>query len=205
VTAAIVVATANAMNLLDGQDGLAGGVSAIAAASIAGVTAAAGGVVVVALGLALAGGLGGFLVWNRPPAKVFLGNGGAYAVGAALASLAAGATELDGMRGAAAAGLCLAIPAVELVLTVARRLGSGTRLAQGDRLHSYDLVTSRVGVGRSTLVFCCLGAVAGGLGIAAALTPLWASVLIAAATLVLLGAGAVLLQRGETPRLRQAR
>ncbi|MGH2637554.1 MAG: hypothetical protein ACRDHU_15595, partial [Actinomycetota bacterium] len=62
-TAAIVVATVNAVNLLDGQDGLAGGVAAIAAAALAIVIGGSGA---ADLALALAGGLGGFVVWNRP-------------------------------------------------------------------------------------------------------------------------------------------
>jgi UDP-GlcNAc:undecaprenyl-phosphate GlcNAc-1-phosphate transferase len=168
ITAFVAMATVNAINLLDGQDGLAGGVSMLAALALAFVLDAESARHAGAAGLALAGGLAGFLLWNRPPAWIFLGNGGAYAVGAALAALAASAGRVGGFQGAVAAGICLGLPALELILTVARRLRSGTRLASGDRHHTYDLVTRRIGVLRSTLVFCAVGAVLGVLGVLAA-------------------------------------
>ncbi len=97
------VACANAVNMLDGQDGLAGGLAAGAALGLAGVAGpgTGGG---PELGLALTGALIGFLVWNRPPARVFLGNGGAYAVGVLLAALTAGpaGTGWPGLLAAAA-------------------------------------------------------------------------------------------------------
>ncbi len=84
VTAAFVVGLVNAVNLLDGLDGLAGGVvcaSAIGFALIGGAARVPG--------IALAGALGGFLWYNRPPARIYLGDSGAYLCGGALALLAA--------------------------------------------------------------------------------------------------------------------
>jgi phospho-N-acetylmuramoyl-pentapeptide-transferase len=79
--------TANAVNLADGMDGLAGGLSAIAAAAIillipgapAGEKAA---------GISLCGALVAFLAFNRYPARVFMGDTGALAIGYALAAMA---------------------------------------------------------------------------------------------------------------------
>jgi UDP-GlcNAc:undecaprenyl-phosphate GlcNAc-1-phosphate transferase len=206
-TALIVVATVNAMNLLDGQDGLAGGVAAIAAATLALAIDVGGGTGGVDLGLALAGGLAGFVAWNRPPARIFLGDGGAYAVGVLLASLAASAGARDGARGTLAAAACLAVPAVELCLTVARRIRSGSRLVSGDRLHSYDRLTARVGVWRSTLAFWAAGAVAGGLGVAAASASLPAAVALSAAAVaaVAAAAGAASARSGRSTRSARVR
>ena len=82
-----VVATANAVNLTDGMDGLAGGLSMIAIATFAlALPGAPSGEKVVAL--ALCGGLGAFLVFNRHPARVFMGDMGALAIGCALAAMA---------------------------------------------------------------------------------------------------------------------
>src|SRR5688500_5099642 len=97
---ALTVVCMNAVNLVDGQDGLAGGLAAIAALGLATVVAIAGGdPAEYATGLALAGSLTAFLAWNRPPARVFLGNGGAYAVGVLLAVLVATAAAQNGWPG----------------------------------------------------------------------------------------------------------
>ena len=139
------LACANAVNIVDGQDGLAGGLALIASVSMA-VAAYALDLpsAVFALGLATAGGLLGFLIWNRPPARLFLGNGGAYGVGTLLAVQAV-VLLTSGVRGFIAAGLSLEPFAFELVLTTARRRMLRTSLVEGDRLHSYDLLAARLG------------------------------------------------------------
>jgi phospho-N-acetylmuramoyl-pentapeptide-transferase len=82
-----IVATANAVNLTDGMDGLAGGLALIAVATVAlFLPGAHAGEKVVAL--SLCGGLAAFLVFNRHPARVFMGDMGALAIGYALAAMA---------------------------------------------------------------------------------------------------------------------
>jgi UDP-GlcNAc:undecaprenyl-phosphate GlcNAc-1-phosphate transferase len=160
----LLLLMANAVNLIDGQDGLAGGLGAIASVGLAAVIAANGNPV---LALVVAGALVGFLAWNLPPARVFLGNGGAYGLGALLTVLAAQATVAHGWHGLLAAALCLAVFAFELTFTVVRRLLSSQRLADGDRNHSYDLLgRSRGNRDRSTLALWTLGAVSAGAGYA---------------------------------------
>jgi UDP-GlcNAc:undecaprenyl-phosphate GlcNAc-1-phosphate transferase len=183
---ALVLACANAVNITDGQDGLAGGLGALSALGLAALSAVHDDGSSVALGLALAGGLGAFLLWNRPPARIFLGNGGAYAVGTLLAYLAARLVALDGWRGLLAAGACLGPFAFELVFTVARRALSRDRLGLGDRLHSYDLVASRVGRAASSVAFWVLGLGASGLGLLVGSIPIGAGAPLAIA--VALGA-----------------
>jgi UDP-GlcNAc:undecaprenyl-phosphate GlcNAc-1-phosphate transferase len=160
----LLLLLANAVNLIDGQDGLAGGLGAIASVGLAAVIAANGNPV---LALVVAGALVGFLAWNLPPARVFLGNGGAYGLGALLTVLAAQATAGHGWHGLLAAALCLGVFAFELTFTVFRRLRSAQRLATGDRRHSYDLLGhSRGNRDRSTLALWTLAAVAAGAGYA---------------------------------------
>jgi UDP-GlcNAc:undecaprenyl-phosphate GlcNAc-1-phosphate transferase len=168
----LVLACGNAVNLLDGQDGLAGGVAAIASLGLAAVAAWEGQEVVSALGLALGGGLLGFLVWNRPPARIFLGNGGAYAVGTFLAVLAA-AVASSGWTELLAAGACLGVLVFELAFTVARRVGERATVFEGDRLHSYDLLTALLGSRtRATVAFWAVELAAVGLALAVARAPL---------------------------------
>jgi phospho-N-acetylmuramoyl-pentapeptide-transferase len=84
---AAIVATANAVNLTDGMDGLAGGLSVIAIAGLMLLfpRAAAGE---KAVAFTLCGALVAFLVFNRYPARVFMGDTGALAIGYALAAMA---------------------------------------------------------------------------------------------------------------------
>jgi UDP-GlcNAc:undecaprenyl-phosphate GlcNAc-1-phosphate transferase len=197
---ALVVATANAVNIMDGQDGLAGGLAAIAAIGLAGLAFRDGPSFVVGIGLSLAGGLAGFLVWNMARAKIFLGNSGAYAVGTVLALLAARISAWYGWRGLVASGVCLGVFALELAATVVRRVVSRTPLSSGDRLHSYDLVARRTGRGLCTALFWGLGVLAAGLGYLTFRLPLPGSALTASAAAVAGAAGGALLWRGLPAR-----
>jgi phospho-N-acetylmuramoyl-pentapeptide-transferase len=102
---AAIVATANAVNITDGMDGLAGGLSFIAIAAIVLLLpgASAGE---KAVALTLCGGLVAFLVFNRYPARVFMGDTGALAIGFALAAMAI------------QQGLLLLLPIVALVFVL---------------------------------------------------------------------------------------
>jgi len=175
----LAVALTNAVNLLDGQDGLAGGVAAIGALGLGGLAALEGSGA-QSLAFAAAGGLGGFLIWNRPPARIFLGNGGAYAVGMLLAAPAASVSQ-EGWRGTFAATLCLAVPAFELAFTAARRLAGGESLGAGDRRHSYDLLSRRTGRGRATVWFCAAASACVGLSFAVHAVPVGAGAAIVGA------------------------
>ena len=82
-----IVGTANAVNITDGMDGLAGGLSVIAiAAMVFALTPASAGEKAVAM--SLAGALVAFLVFNRYPARVFMGDTGSLAIGYAMAAMA---------------------------------------------------------------------------------------------------------------------
>ena len=82
-----IVATGNAVNLTDGMDGLAGGLSTIAvAALVLLLPGAPAGEKAVAM--SLCGALVAFLVFNRYPARVFMGDTGSLAIGFALAAMA---------------------------------------------------------------------------------------------------------------------
>jgi phospho-N-acetylmuramoyl-pentapeptide-transferase len=87
VAVVAVVGTANAVNITDGMDGLAAGLSIIAiGVTVLFLPNAASGEKAVAL--TLCGGLGAFLIFNRYPARVFMGDTGALAIGFALAAMA---------------------------------------------------------------------------------------------------------------------
>lgn len=152
-TAVAVVALLNAVNLLDGQDGLAASVGIVSALGFALLGGDA-----AAFGVALAGGLAGFLVFNRPPARIYLGDGGAYLVGTALA-LAVPLTEHGASDWAVwfAAPLIVAVPLADTAVAIIRRARTGTGLLVGDRSHVYDQLVDR-GWSVTTSTLLCAGA-----------------------------------------------
>ncbi|MBR2588187.1 MAG: phospho-N-acetylmuramoyl-pentapeptide-transferase [Bacilli bacterium] len=88
----VLVATSNAVNITDGLDGLAGGLSAIAFFAFGIITWGANWVSgyeeIAVFCFVLVGSLLGFLVYNAHPAKIFMGDTGSLSLGAALASVA---------------------------------------------------------------------------------------------------------------------
>ncbi len=88
IAAFIMVGCNNAVNLTDGLDGLAAGVTLPVAVYFIVIGAVSGNMPVVVFASALAGGLAGFLVFNFHPAKVFMGDTGSLFLGGAVAGLA---------------------------------------------------------------------------------------------------------------------
>jgi UDP-GlcNAc:undecaprenyl-phosphate GlcNAc-1-phosphate transferase len=135
LVAAVVVLLMNGVNMIDGLDSLAGGVSAVAGGGLAIMLHGDGRLLAAALALSSVG----FLLYNRPPARVYMGDGGAYLVGTALAlALAAGWAKGDHLELGLACLFAAVVPAAEVVLAIARRLKTRTPLALGDRGHPYD-------------------------------------------------------------------
>ena len=153
VTAAFIVGLVNAVNLLDGLDGLASGV---ALASAIGFAIIGGSARIPAL--AFAGALAGFLVFNRPPAKIYLGDSGAYLCGGALALLAALALRSGhGVAAWSAVPLLVALPVFDTCVAIVRRRRDGRPLFAGDRSHVYDQLVDR-GQSRVQAVLECVAA-----------------------------------------------
>ncbi len=137
---AVTVLLVNGVNLLDGLDALASGVVGMAAVGMAALVAGPGR----QLAVALAAALGAFLVYNRPPARIYLGDGGSYLLGTALTVLLA-ATWHPGSDPAVgiAALAVVALPASEVAFAVVRRLRGRQSLLAGDRGHAYDRLVDR--------------------------------------------------------------
>jgi UDP-GlcNAc:undecaprenyl-phosphate GlcNAc-1-phosphate transferase len=132
-----IVIVTNSINLIDGLDGLCTGVSAIITLALTAVAYQAGHLGVVVAGLALAGALAGFLPFNFPPARIFVGDTGALFVGYSLSLLA-----LEGYKRATVITflvplLALAVPLLDTGLSILRRLRSGKGVMQADRLHMH--------------------------------------------------------------------
>jgi len=136
ITVVWVVGVTNAINLIDGLDGLAAGVSAIACVALAIVAAAWQQPGVALLCAALAGAAAGFLPWNWHPARIYMGDTGAYFLGYMIAAL----TILGAFKMAAAISvlvpiLVLAVPLLDTALSPVRRYFRGRPAFAADREH----------------------------------------------------------------------
>jgi UDP-GlcNAc:undecaprenyl-phosphate/decaprenyl-phosphate GlcNAc-1-phosphate transferase len=136
---ALVVFAINAVNLFDGLDGLVGAVGLVTAVGLAGVAQGRGGDFVDALTLAAA--LAGFLVLNWHPARVFIGDAGAYFVGLYLANLVLEASDSP-VELILTSGF-LGVFAIDLLVTLLRRRLNKRPLFLGDRSHIYDQLRDR--------------------------------------------------------------
>lgn len=146
-----IVGLINSFNMLDNMDGLSAGVAAIAAGLLAGVmflapeeTTGEPQLFVAGFLMVLVGALLGFLWHNRPPARLFMGDAGAYLIGYFLATVTLTATYAGGTmpQHAILAPLCvLAVPLYDTTTVVYIRLRAGRSPFVGDKSHfSHRLV-----------------------------------------------------------------
>lgn len=131
-----VLAVINAINLIDGLDGLATGVVMIAAGTLWWVGRFHSDFYVMFLAALLIGATAGFLRWNFPPARVFMGDTGSHFLGLVLAA----ASLLENRKGTAALTLlfplvALAVPLLDSVLAFFRRLIRGRPVFSADVGH----------------------------------------------------------------------
>jgi UDP-N-acetylmuramyl pentapeptide phosphotransferase/UDP-N-acetylglucosamine-1-phosphate transferase len=126
----------NLYNFMDGIDGLAGGQAVIAGIGVALAAHSIGADLPAALAALLAATAAGFLVFNFPPASIFMGDVGSTAIGFLFASL----PFLGGGTGipAEAVGLALALFILDATVTLVRRLLRGERFFQAHRTHCYQ-------------------------------------------------------------------
>ena len=156
VTTVWIVAVSNAMNLIDGLDGLSTGVGAIIAATLAVICAQADQTVGVLLGLTLVGALLGFLPFNFPPARIFLGDTGALFIGYSL-SLVALEGYIGGYRKASLMAflvplLALAVPLLDTGLSILRRVRAGQPIFNPDRRHMHHRLLETEGSDRGAVL-----------------------------------------------------
>jgi UDP-GlcNAc:undecaprenyl-phosphate GlcNAc-1-phosphate transferase len=132
VTTLWVVVLVNAFTFLDNMDGLASGVGLVASLLFAATQVQAGSLFAPAALLIIAGGLGGFLVYNRYPARIFLGTSGSWLIGFLLGALTIAGTYYrygaqDSRNGVLSPLLVMAVPFYESVVVFLIWLGERDR------------------------------------------------------------------------------
>lgn len=136
VTVFWILGFMNAINLIDGVDGLCSGVVFIGSATIFFVAMSGGAVMVMLFAAALAGAVLGFLRYNFNPATIFLGDSGSYFLGFVLAAASImGAQKANVAVAIMAPLLAMGLPIMDTLSAITRRTLSGRPIFAPDRGH----------------------------------------------------------------------
>ncbi len=170
----------NAMNFIDGLNGLAAGVTLIACLFLAGIAGIYGGFFVYTAALLLAGGVLGFLPYNYPRGKIFMGDVGSQFCGFMLALFGVAATRFEGV----ALSFLLSGVLYDVTFTLIRRILARENIARAHNGHLYQ-VARRAGADARAVAAIHWGfAVIGGLTAIAFLdTTAWERIAIGLAPL----------------------
>jgi UDP-GlcNAc:undecaprenyl-phosphate GlcNAc-1-phosphate transferase len=130
----------NALNFIDGLNGLAAGVALITASFLAGIAAAHDGFFAYFASLLLVAGLAGFLPFNFPRARIFMGDVGSQFCGFVLAILAVVASRFDNVElSFLIVPMLLSGVLFDVAFTLVRRTVAGERLTEPHRGHLYQV------------------------------------------------------------------
>lgn len=163
----VLIFGANAVNLLDGMDGLAAGVTFIACLGFVVTSRINGHQLLTAEATLVAGAALGFWLFNRPPAKIFMGDCGSLMLGFLLFGMGLWMSSFSPERLLSSLAI-LSLPILDTALSVLRRLLARADIFSGDRSHVYDVIYRRLGsVWWTILIVYLLALGFAGLGIAA--------------------------------------
>lgn len=152
---ALVALTAlmNAVNFLDNMNGVIGGLSAILLSGFAFASAMRGDLALAAIQLAVVGACLGFLPYNFPRARIFLGDAGSLLLGYILgASALLAFQEAPAGWGRVGALLMLAYPAFDMSFVVVNRIREGRKIYEGGKDHSNHRLASVIQCQKTTVI-----------------------------------------------------
>jgi UDP-GlcNAc:undecaprenyl-phosphate GlcNAc-1-phosphate transferase len=137
----------NAINFLDGLDGLLAGVTAISGIFLFAIASAHGHVGAALVLCALVGGALGFLPYNFNPAKIFLGDTGSLFIGYVFATVSLLVTAKIAVTVSLLVPLvALALPVVDTAAAIFRRFRAGKAITEADRGHFHHILVFRFGL-----------------------------------------------------------
>lgn len=144
-----IVGITNAINLIDGLDGLSAGISTIVLFTISFTSMQSGRTDIAALSLILAGSLTGFLFYNFYPAKIFMGDCGALFTGFMIAviSLLGFGYNVSTFFTLGAPIIVLMIPIMDTVIAIVRRKLQGKKFSEADRKHLHHRLMYKFNLG----------------------------------------------------------
>ncbi|WP_061147027.1 MraY family glycosyltransferase [Caballeronia arvi] len=145
LTVLAVAGLTNAVNIIDGFNGLAAVVSILILGSIGYVAHAVGDLLVMSAALTMIGAIGGFAIWNYPAASIFLGDGGAYFIGFTIAELLVLLVARHPNISAWYAMVVAIYPLFETLFSIyRRRIVRGRPVGAPDGIHLHTLIFKRV-------------------------------------------------------------
>ncbi len=141
------VSMMNAINFVDGLDGLLSGLTAISGLSLLFIEMTHGHPELALVLAALVGGALGFLPFNFNPAKIILGDCGALFVGYVFATVSIiGVSKIAISISLLIPLVVLALPIVDTAVTIVRRMGAGKKITEADRGHFHHILVFRFGL-----------------------------------------------------------
>lgn len=182
-----IIGITNAINLIDGLDGLAAGVSTIALFSIAGMSYITGQVIVSVIALIVAVSTTGFLFYNFHPAKIFMGDTGALFLGYIISVL-----SLLGYKNVTFISLIipviiLGVPISDTFFAIVRRLVNKQPLSAPDKSHLHHCLLRSGFTHRQTVLLIYAMSIV--LGLAAfifSLATVWGSMIVIVTLLIVI-------------------
>lgn len=139
-----VVGLINAFNLIDGVDGLASGIAFVGVSALVVLGLIQQNAFVTLAGAAMAGCLLGFLVYNFPPARIFLGDTGSMFLGYMLAAMSlVGSQKYEAAVILFTPMLALSFPIFETLISIVRRYLRGVPVFMGDNHHTHHRLLSK--------------------------------------------------------------
>lgn len=156
-----IVAIPNLINLIDGLDGLAGGIGLFLALTLGAMGMLTGNPLLALLSFGVAGALIGFLMFNLPPAKIYLGDGGAYVIGFFIATSSLASSNKGSVISALLVVIiALGFPILDTGLTIIRRTLSGLPVMQADARHLHHRLMT-LGLSKRAILLILYGVFAG--------------------------------------------
>ncbi len=161
VTLLYIVGFTNIINLIDGLDGLAAGVSAIAGGTLFLLAVQGNHFEAAALAAVLIGSCIGFLRWNFHPASIFMGDSGALFLGFTLATISLlGAMKTTAAIALAVPLLIVGVPLFDTASAIVRRWWHGRPIGEADRGHIHHRLLGRGFDQRQTVIIIYIWSIA---------------------------------------------
>ncbi len=144
LTAIYIFVVTKTMDTIDGVDGLASGIAAIAGACLAVIAVVEGQPRVALVAAAVSGACLGFLKFNYNPAKIFMATGGSQMLGFVLAAISiVGAMKTAATMALIIPMLVFGVPLLDAFVVVLRRMASGQPITQADKRHLHHSLLRR--------------------------------------------------------------
>ena len=144
----------NAVNLMDGLDGRAGGMSVVILVVIGCLALVERRIDVVTITFILAGATFGFLIFNAHPASIFMGDCGSLFLGFMISAISLLGFKSSTIVTLALPMLLLMLPIIDTLSAILRRTLKGMKFMQADKSHIHHLLMKQFGHGKTVIIMC---------------------------------------------------